>query len=189
MSASCDTARKSKGLTVIDHQTSRTVAVFYRPFDRPGFDETPPGAAYDIETERASPPDHHVRKASVVVPQHPGVSQPGLARSLAVSLGDRDNSRAKDKLSGKELSGVFLEDMRADPMGPLVMQADGVAKAHSHTSRPRVDHPDRKSEAHRISICSHDRLDVQDAESDGMSCQTGLHLSANDVEKAAGPVR
>ena len=116
----------------MDDQTVKTVAVFDRPFKMPGFDETLPAGEYDIETELASPPDHkdpEAWKASVVVHLHPSVAHPGLTRSLSVSLVDLDVARAKDKLSGKELSQVFLEEMLADPMVQLVMQADGVSEA------------------------------------------------------------
>lgn len=116
----------------MDDQTDKTVAVFDRPFNLPGFDETLPAGEYDIETELASPPDHkdpEAWKASVVVHLHPRVSHPGLTRSLSVSLADLDHARAKDKLSGKDLSQVFLEDMLADPMVQLVMLADGVSEA------------------------------------------------------------
>mgnify|MGYP007120764100 CR=1 FL=1 len=116
----------------MDDQTAKTVAVFDQPFKLPGFDETLPAGEYDIETEVASPPDHKNPenwKASVVVQLHPRLSYPGLARSLTLSLADLNHARAKDKLSGKELSEVFLDEMLADPMVQLVMQADGVSEA------------------------------------------------------------
>ena len=37
--------------------TSKTVAVFARPFTVPGFNETLPAGEYEIETELVSPPD------------------------------------------------------------------------------------------------------------------------------------
>lgn len=113
--------------------TSRTVAVFARPFMVPGFGETLPAGEYDIETELASPPGHldpAAWKASVLVKLHPRISHPGLARALTVSLADLDHARAKDKLTGKALSDYFLEEMLADPMVRLVMEADGVSEAH-----------------------------------------------------------
>lgn len=113
--------------------TSKTVAVFSRPFTVPGFDETLPAGEYEIETEVASPPDQRdpaAWKASVLVKLHPRISHPGLARTLTVSLADLDQARAKDKLTGRELSDVFLEEMLADPMVRLVMEADGVSAAH-----------------------------------------------------------
>ena len=116
----------------MDDQTAKTIAVFDRPFRLPGFDETLPAGEYDIETELASPPDHkdpQAWKTSVVVHLHPRLSHPGLTRSLSVSLADLDFARARDKLSGKDLSQVFLEEMLADPMEQLVMQADGVSEA------------------------------------------------------------
>ena len=142
----------------MDNQTAKTVAVFDRPFKLPGFDETLPAGEYEIETELATPPDHRdpeAWKASVVVHLHPRVSHPGLTRSLSVSLVDLDHARAKDKLSGKDLSQVFLEEMLEDPMVQLVMQADGVSEAQlrhlysgSRTTKPDIDFLDPKSDDH-----------------------------------------
>ena len=112
---------------------SKTVAVFSRPFTVPGFDETLPAGEYDIETEVASPPnqrDPAAWKGSVLVKLHPRISHSGLARTLTVSLADLDRARARDKLTGRELSDFFLEEMLADPMIRLVMKADGVSEAH-----------------------------------------------------------
>ena len=111
---------------------SKTVAVFSRPFTVPGFDEILPAGEYEIETELVSPPDQKdsaAWKASVLVKLHPRISHPGLARALTVSLADIDHARARDKLTGKALSDLFLEEMLADPMVRLVMQADGVSEA------------------------------------------------------------
>jgi hypothetical protein len=113
--------------------TSKTVAVFARPFTVPGFNETLPAGEYEIETELVSPPDQKdpaAWKASVLVKLHPRTSHPGLARTLTVSLADLDHARARDKLTGKALSDFFLEEMLADPMVRLVMKADGVSEAH-----------------------------------------------------------
>lgn len=113
--------------------TTKTIAVFSRPFSVPGFDETLPAGEYEIETESASPPDQQdpeAWKASVLVKLHSRTSHPGLARSLTVSLADLDHARARDKLTGKALTDFFLEEMLADPMIRLVMQADGVSEAH-----------------------------------------------------------
>ena len=113
--------------------TSKTVAVFARPFTVPGFAETLPAGEYEIETELVSPPDQkdpEAWKASVLVKLHPRTSHPGLARTLTVSLADLDHARARDKLTGKALSDFFLEEMLADPMVRLVMKADGVSEAH-----------------------------------------------------------
>ena len=63
--------------------TSKTVAVFARPFTVPGFDETLPAGEYEIETELVSPPDQkdpEAWKASVLVKLHPRISHPGLAQ-------------------------------------------------------------------------------------------------------------
>ena len=113
--------------------TSKTVAVFARPFTVQGFAETLPAGEYEIETELVTPPDQQdpaAWKASVLVKLHPRTSHPGLARTLTVSLTDLDYARAKDKLTGRALSDFFLEEMLADPMVRLVMEADGVSVAH-----------------------------------------------------------
>lgn len=113
--------------------TSKTIAVFSRPFTVPGFAETLPAGEYEIETELVSPPDQQdpeAWNASVFVKLHPRISHPGLARTLTVSLADLDHARARDKLTGRALSDFFLEEMLADPMVRLVMQADGVSEAH-----------------------------------------------------------
>ena len=112
--------------------TSKTVAVFARPFTVPGFNETLPAGEYEIETELVSPPDQEdpaAWKASVLVKLHPRTSHPGLARTLTVSLAELDHARARDKLTGKALSAFFLEEMLADPMVRLVMEADGVSES------------------------------------------------------------
>jgi hypothetical protein len=113
--------------------TSKTVAVFARPFTVPGFGEMLPAGEYEIETELASPPGHpdpEAWKASILVKLHPRISHPGLERTLTVSLADLDHARARDKLTGQALSDFFLEEMLADPMVRLVMKADGVSEAH-----------------------------------------------------------
>jgi hypothetical protein len=113
--------------------TSKTIAVFSRPFTVPGFNDTLPAGEYEIETELVSPPDQKdpaAWKASVLVKLHPRTSHPGLARTLTLSLTDLDYARAKDKLTGRALSDFFLEEMLADPMVRLVMEADGVSEAH-----------------------------------------------------------
>lgn len=116
----------------MDDQISKTVAVFARPFTVPGFGETLPAGAYEIETDLASPPEHGDRegwKASVQMTLHARTAHPGLARTLTVSRADLDHARARDKLTGRALSNFFLEDMLADPIVRLVMEADGVTAA------------------------------------------------------------
>ena len=111
--------------------TSKTIAVFSRPFKVEGFAETLPAGEYEIETELVSPPDQQDPegwKASVLLKLHPRTSHPGLARSLTVSLADLDHARAKDKLTGRALSDFSLEEMLADPMVRLAMKADGVSE-------------------------------------------------------------
>lgn len=116
---------------VMDDTKQKSIVVFDRPFTVAGFDETLPPGEYEIETELAAPPDHlypEAWMASVQVKLHPKPSQPGLARTLTVSLVDLDLARAKDKLTGKPLSDVYLEAMLADPMVKLVMEADGFSE-------------------------------------------------------------
>ncbi|WP_299410646.1 hypothetical protein [uncultured Roseobacter sp.] len=117
----------------MEELTSKTIAVFSRPFTVPGFNEMLPAGEYEIETELVSPPDQQdpaAWKAAVLVKLHPRTSHPGLARTLTVSLADLDHARARDKLTGRALSDFFLEEMLADPMVRLVMEADGVSEAH-----------------------------------------------------------
>lgn len=154
--------------------TSKTVAVFARPFTVPGFGETLPAGEYDIETELVSPPDRlhpEAWKASVLVKLHPRASHPGLARTLTVSLADLDHARARDKLTGRVLSDFFLEELLADPMVRLVMEADGVSEAHlrhlyagHRTSRSDRDVP----EPNPMSQTARDNSSVQVAENEGM---------------------
>lgn len=154
--------------------TSKTVAVFSRPFTVPGFAETLPAGEYEIETEMASPPDQQdpaAWKASVLVKLHPRASHPGLARTLTVSLADLDQARARDKLTGKALSDFFLEEMLADPMVRLVMEADGVSAAHlrhlysgSGTPDPNLNVPASKTTTQR----TRDDASVLAAENEGM---------------------
>lgn len=109
----------------------KSIAVFARPFSVPGFDEALPAGEYYIETEQCPPPDRlrpETWKASVLIRLHPRVSHPGLTRTLTVSLADLDEAMAKDKLSGINLADLFLEEMLADPMVRLVMEADGVSE-------------------------------------------------------------
>ena len=165
----------------MDDQTAKTVAIFDRPFRLPGFDETLPAGEYDVETELASPPDHkdpEAWKASVVVQLHSRESHPGLTRSLSVSLVDLDHARAKDKLSGKDLSHIFLEDMLADPMVQLVMQADGVSEAqlrHLYTGSRKtpsgIDYFDSMAADYEPQALSRDISAIQSAENEGMPFQ------------------
>ena len=111
---------------------------------------------------------------------HPRASHPGLTRSLSVSLLDLDKARAKDKLSGKKLSEVFLEGMLADPMVQLVMQADGVSEAQlrhlysrSRTPQTDIDVLDAQIEANSPEGLSGENSTIQDAESEGIPSRPG----------------
>ena len=109
----------------------RTTAVFLQPFKLAGFDEVLPAGDYEIETELMDPVDWIEPgnwTASVLMHLKPRASHPGLSRTLSVPLSDLEDAIAKDKLSGKALKDYFLEEMLADPMICLVMQADGVSE-------------------------------------------------------------
>jgi len=110
----------------------KTTAIFLRPFQLPSFNETLPAGEYEIETQLLEPVDWiepGTWTSSVLVRLHPRASHPGLSRTLTVPLAELEHAVAKDKLSGKALMDFFLEEMLADPMIRLVMQADGVAEA------------------------------------------------------------
>jgi len=110
----------------------KTTAVFLRPFRLPSFNETLPPGEYDIETQLLEPVDWiepGTWTSSVLVRLHPRDSHPGLSRTLTVPLAELEHAVAKDKLTGKALTEFFLEEMLADPMIRLVMQADGVAES------------------------------------------------------------
>lgn len=154
--------------------TSKTVAVFARPFTVPGFNETLPAGEYEIETELVSPPEQKdpvAWKASVLVKLHPRISHPGLTRALTVSLADLDHARAKDKLTGKALSDIFLEEMLADPMVRLVMKADGISEAHLrhlYSERGALD-PDLTGPAlAKTTQRTRDDASIRAAENEGM---------------------
>ena len=173
--------------------TSKTVAVFARPFTVPGFSETLSAGEYEIETELLSPPDQQdpaAWKASVLVKLHPRVSHPGLARTLTVSLADLDHARARDKLTGRALSDFFLEEMLADPMVRLVMQADGVSEAHLRhlysgrgTPDPDLNVPTSTTTAQR----TRDDGSIRAAENEGMPSRPET-LSRSRSRNVAGQI-
>ncbi|PRY71051.1 hypothetical protein [Marivita geojedonensis] len=110
----------------------KTTAVFLRPFQLPTFNETLPPGEYEIETQLPEPVDRiepDTWTSSVLVHLHPRPSHPGLGRTLTVPLAELESAVAKDKLTSKALKDYFLEEMLADPMIRLVMQADGVKEA------------------------------------------------------------
>lgn len=108
----------------------RTTAVLLQPFELASFDEVLPAGDYEIETELMDPVDWIEPgswTASVLVHLKSRASHPGLSRTLTVPLTELEDAMAKDKLSGRALTDYFLEQMLADPMICLVMQADGVS--------------------------------------------------------------
>jgi hypothetical protein len=160
--------------------TSKTTAVFSGPFSVPSFEGTLPAGEYDIETIQCPPPDHRhpeIWKASVMLKMNPQPSVRKLARTLTltVSLAELDEARAKDKPSGKELSDYFLEEMLADPMVRLVMDADSVSETQlrhihspSRTHQTDIDVLDPKP----TSQSSQDNSAIKAAENEGMAIQT-----------------
>ncbi|MCV3274170.1 hypothetical protein [Roseobacter sinensis] len=122
----------------------KTTAVFLRPFQLPSFNETLPPGEYEIETQLRAPVDRiepGTWTSSVLVHLHPRASHPGLGRTLTVPLAELENAAAKDKLTDKALTDHFLEEMLADPMIRLVMQADGVGESELrdlYSARPQV---------------------------------------------------
>lgn len=109
-----------------------TTAVFLRPFQLPTFNETLPPGEYEIETQLPDSVDRiepDTWTSSVLVHLHPRPSHPGLGRTLTVPLAELESAVAKDKLTSKALKDYFLEEMLADPMIRLVMQADGMTEA------------------------------------------------------------
>ena len=173
--------------------TSKTIAVFSRPFTVPGFAETLPAGEYEIETELVSPPDQEYPeawKASVLVKLHPRTSHPGLARTLTVSLAALDHARARDKLTGKALSDFFLEEMLADPMVRLVMEADGVSEAHLRhlysgrgTPDPDLNMPASATTTQR----TRDDASIRAAENEGMPSRSET-LSRSRSRHLAGQI-
>lgn len=158
--------------------TSKITAVFARAFTVPGFDEALPAGEYEIETELSVPPNHlkpQEWKASVLVHLHPRDSHPGLARTLTVSLADLEAAQARDKLTGLELSQLFLDEMLKDPMVRLVMRADGVSEAqvrHLHAGARWLDAkdsgPDQVPAGRAPPEDNGDSLSIQIAENEGM---------------------
>lgn len=172
--------------------TSKTVAVFSRPFTVPGFAETLPAGEYEIETELVSPPDRkdpEAWKASVLVKLHPRVSHPGLARTLTISLADLDHARARDKLTGRALSDLFLEEMLADPMVRLVMKADGVSESHLRDLYAGRGTPDPDGPAFGTTTRgAPDEVSVRAAENEGMPSEPQVRPPSG-IGQTAGRTR
>ncbi|WP_202530648.1 hypothetical protein [Maritimibacter harenae] len=109
----------------------KTTAVFLRPFELDGFDEVLPAGEYEIETEIPVPENLHEPRhwtPHVLLRLPTRSSHPGLARTLTVPLAAFEHAAAKDKLTGVALKDYFVEEMLADPMIRLVMEADGVTE-------------------------------------------------------------
>ena len=154
--------------------TSKSVIVLSKPFRVPGHDETLPEGEYEIETELHPPLAHQNPgswKASVMVKLHPLVSHPGLARTLTLSLADLDEAQAKDKESGAQLSKLFLEEMLADPMIQMVMEADGYSEMqlrHFYSVQNRAGDATPKGAFSQSLKSKREILSIQVAENEGM---------------------
>jgi hypothetical protein len=156
----------------------KSTAIFDRPFNIPGFAEVLPAGEYDLETEISAPPDHQDPerwKATVLVRLHSRQSHPGLARNLTVPLAALEAALARDKLTGRDLVDFFLEEMLADPMVRLMMQADRVSEteirniyARNRLSEPSSIEPCRNSTNGQPPRAPLDRAAVQAAENEGM---------------------
>ena len=109
----------------------KTTALFLQPFELASFKETLPAGEYRIETELLEPLaqiEPGIWTSSVLIHLHPQESHPGLSRTLTVPLAELERAVAKDKLTGKALTDYVFEELLADPMTILVMQADGVSE-------------------------------------------------------------
>jgi hypothetical protein len=154
--------------------TRKITAVFSASFNVTGLDEMLPAGEYEIETELTSAPDPRhldIWKASVVVNLHPDASHRGLSKILTLSLADLEKAKAKDKISGKELSDLFLEEMLADPMVRLVMEADGVSEMQLRNlySAPNGYQTNRNvQDTTSTDRISKDSFPIQIAENEGM---------------------
>ncbi len=85
-------------------------------------------------------------------------SHPGLARSLTLPLSALEGALARDKHSGLDLVGFFVEEMLVDPMVRLMMRADRISEieirtlyAHGASGRQGGETPDQPEppDAHR----------------------------------------
>ncbi|WP_238368672.1 hypothetical protein [Mesobacterium pallidum] len=110
----------------------KTTTEFLQPFELAGFNETLPPGEYQIESRADGPVDRVAPGAttsSVLVRLHSRASHPGLDRTLTVPRAELEHAIARDKLTGQALTDRFLEEMLADPMIRLVMQADRVEES------------------------------------------------------------
>jgi hypothetical protein len=124
----------------------------------------------------------------VLLKLHPRISHPGLARTLTVSLADLDHARARDKLTGRALSDFCLEEMLADPMVRLVMEADGVSAAHLrhlYSGRSTPDPYLNVSAPTTTTQRTRDDVSIRAAENEGMPSQPET-LSRSHIRHVAG---
>lgn len=111
----------------VERKRIETTAVFKRPFVLPGLEEVLPAGEYRVEAEACAPADLKGWKAQVHVHLHSTPGSPALARSLTVPLEDLDRAVARDKLTGRPLADIVLEEMLGDPMVRLFMASDGIS--------------------------------------------------------------
>jgi hypothetical protein len=110
----------------------KTNAIFLRSFRLQGINRTLPAGEYEIEIDPVEPADRIKPSSwtsSMLVRLNPKTSHPDLTRPLTVPLAELERAVVKDKLTGKALASFLLEELLADPMIRLVMQADGVAES------------------------------------------------------------
>ncbi|WP_191090231.1 hypothetical protein [Histidinibacterium aquaticum] len=116
----------------------KTRATLLKPFRLATFDEVLPAGDYLIKMELIDPVDWIDPGdwiASVLVHLKSCASRSGRSRTLTVPLIELERAEAEDKVTGKALFDYFLQEMLADPMICLVMQADGVAEDKFRASR------------------------------------------------------
>ena len=107
-------------------------ATLRKSFKLKSFDEALPAGQYDIEIDGYSSDSSGNQEKyvySVILHLHPCVSNPGLKRTLQVPLVDLEAVLLKDKMASRNREDPFLEEMMADPLIHLMMQADGYSEA------------------------------------------------------------
>jgi hypothetical protein len=122
-------------------------AVFLRSFVVPGVEEVLPAGEYQVEAELRGPGDPDGWEAQVLVHLHPTPGSPALTRSLTLPLAELDRAIARDKVSGRPLADLVLEEMLHDPMVRLFMASDRISEDDMRRVHARWNaDPDGESE-------------------------------------------